>query len=698
MRTLKIPPSWKCDWQITTLIAVAAGIGAAVGCALLPWWVLLLLLPLTVTLDRGQLTAAGVAFTVCLLSGIIQSAVADKEKARLSGHDAVVSGTAVCFDRRASALEALPRPATLNCEIRCGGETFPAAVIFPGKERIFYGDRFTFTGKLRFARPAGLLCRDGKITGEYPPLYGDRPLLMIDRYSRDGHAFSLMRPFFLCREFILGKLLSHVGDGEIAAMAARLFFGASGGAPPALRDRFVASGTIHLFSVSGLHVTLLSGIILMLLRPLPFRLRYRIAAAVTLFYVLASGASLPAVRAGTMVIVWCLMRSSLYYAPSWNAIMTTWTAFAVIAPESVGSLSAQYSFGITAALLLASRRMQDLAAVHRKIADLMPRRAAATVRWKKRAAFGRKALAVPVVAVTAFAAGCGISLCRQNLFTPGSIPANLLLVFITPLIFGAMILKLSAALFIPPLDGFAAEVMEAVFRLLTAFTGAAAKFFAPLGVPRPPQWSIMLYYLLFFGALGARSKRSRCACAVAALLVFASWQMPFFQPGRKFIAVSHGSGVPALLALTFPDGGAAVIDVPTADAGALAGIVLRECGVRRAEVFCSSGSIASVRGIEMMKRHIRVTVHKPENDGKTGRAFLKRVSRQGVHYLDLPGGHRLSASGHGDMTCRDFYGFSLSATSSDDGRLIEITAPDGSCRKEKLPWASLPVIRQWEFR
>ena len=143
MRTLKIPPSWKCDWQITTLIAVAAGIGAAVGCALLPWWVLLLLLPLTVTLDRGQLTAAGVAFTVCLLSGIIQSAVADKEKARLSGHDAVVSGTAVCFDRRASALEALPRPATLNCEIRCGGETFPAAVIFPGKERIFYGDRFT---------------------------------------------------------------------------------------------------------------------------------------------------------------------------------------------------------------------------------------------------------------------------------------------------------------------------------------------------------------------------------------------------------------------------------------------------------------------------------------------------------------------------------------------------------------------------
>ena len=173
------------------------------------------------------------------------------------------------------------------------------------------------------------------------------------------NSFSFLRPFLKIRNIFLKRLLCKIRDQEIAQMSALLFFGASQGAYSEHKQNFAASGIIHLFSVSGLHVTLVAGIILLFLRPLPFALRYRVAALFTLLYVLCSGASLPAIRAGSMIILWCIMRSSLYTSAAWNALMFSWSIFALLIPESIGTLSAQYSFGITAALLLLSERTKE---------------------------------------------------------------------------------------------------------------------------------------------------------------------------------------------------------------------------------------------------------------------------------------------------------------------------------------------------
>ena len=93
MIPLKIQRKWKCNWQITTLTAVASGLGAAIGCALLPWWTIFFLLPAAVTLNRRQLAAAAVFFSLCAFSGIIREKLAENAGSSAPECDAVISGT-----------------------------------------------------------------------------------------------------------------------------------------------------------------------------------------------------------------------------------------------------------------------------------------------------------------------------------------------------------------------------------------------------------------------------------------------------------------------------------------------------------------------------------------------------------------------------------------------------------------------------
>ncbi|HAG07360.1 MAG TPA: DNA internalization-related competence protein ComEC/Rec2, partial [Peptococcaceae bacterium] len=87
-----------------------------------------------------------------------------------------------------------------------------------------------------------------------------------------------------------------------AAVVKGIIFGTRADIDPAVQDAFVATGVVHILSVSGLHVGFVLGFVLLLFRWLRLRPGYdlALAAAVLGFYTFMTGAKPCVVRAAVM--------------------------------------------------------------------------------------------------------------------------------------------------------------------------------------------------------------------------------------------------------------------------------------------------------------------------------------------------------------------------------------------------------------
>lgn len=191
--------------------------------------------------------------------------------------------------------------------------------------------------------------------------------------------------------------------------------------PVELRDRFAASGLVHVLSISGLHVAIVAGAVLLLFDALRFgRLRARWAAcAVTIWYVLAIGAPPPAVRSGAMLAAMTFSRSLQRPTSPWAALAIG-AAIPLVDPHVVLDLGWQLSVAGFAALTAAqtwTRRtlprewrgwrralVTDLA-----VSTLATFATAPLVAW----AFGRLSLVAPL---TNIAAGPVVAALQPALF------------------------------------------------------------------------------------------------------------------------------------------------------------------------------------------------------------------------------------------------------------------------------------------
>lgn len=688
----------KCNWHLSTLIAISAGLGSAVGCGLLAWYFLLLPLPVLYMLNRKQLLITAGVLLSALLSGIINYHISQAAADKIPHQKAVISGKVTCTDTRTAKSKFLTPPAIVTCRVDTPDASFDAAVICPENINMFYGDCYRFSGKIHPAQNAGLICRDNQISGEYPPLFGKRPLLIINEMSPEETPFSIMRIFLDCRNILLSRLLERIRNPVYAEMAARLFLGAGSNSNIPMKN-FAASGTIHLFSVSGLHVTLLAGIFLLLFRPMPFRWRYALAAIITLFYVLCSGASLPAIRAGAMVIVWCIMRSMLLPSSGWDSMMLTWSFCTFLDPETTGSLSAQYSFGITAALLLMLDRFNDHFARQQHILSLMPPQAPLTRERRKLFRHQRNLAMIPAVSVTAFISGAGIALYRQNIFTPASIPANLILTMLTPLLFGAMIFKMFFGAFAVIFDEFGAMLLEGSFCILDNFTREIARIFPMQYIQTPPLWSVVLFYLCLFGTLGFSSAIKRKWCLLGTALIIFNWYLFLRSDDFSLLVISSSSDRPALLALIYPGGDVEAVDIPDKESGALAAGLLREKGVKSLRVNFSGTAARNISGLPALSRQLECSVTAPLSKRKPTKAFMRHLRNAGFTLPEIPSPAKLTTPAPDSLIWEIPHAkIEISSSVTDCGRSIEITGRSGKTYKQILPWCSRPVVWQCEIK
>ena len=233
-----------------------------------------------------------------------------------------------------------------------------------------YGDRVILSGLLRRSAPLrnpgefdfdGFLKRQGFAAefaadgspGRWQVLAG-------------GAGNPVMAAALRARDWIAATVTRDLEDSpDIAATVRTMVLGTREKTPDDITDAFRASGTMHIFSVSGLHVALFAAMLWFVLglTPLPRGWIIGLSLAVMFFYVFITGLRPSAWRAALMV-------GMLMTAPLWNResnllnslgasalILLAWQTQQLFQPGFV------LSFGVLLAIALFQQPLENLASL-----------------------------------------------------------------------------------------------------------------------------------------------------------------------------------------------------------------------------------------------------------------------------------------------------------------------------------------------
>ncbi len=240
--------------------------------------------------------------------------------------------------------------------------------------------------------------------------------------------------------------------GSDAPLVRALLIADQAGIPVEMRDRFAAAGLVHMLSISGLHVAVIAGGMLIVFEALRLGRRAAMwgAVAVTLLYVAGIGAPPPALRSATLLGATAASRALQRPVSPW-ATLALGAAVPLHDPRVVLDIGWQLSVGGYAALTAAG---------------IWTRRHF-PVEWRGWRRTVCRDLAVSILASAVTAPIVAWTFGRVSLVAPlTNLAAGPVMAALQPALFLAMILA--------PVHGAAALVADAARPLLHAFDGVAA--------------------------------------------------------------------------------------------------------------------------------------------------------------------------------------------------------------------------------
>ncbi len=470
------------------------------------------------------------------------------------------------------------------------------ASVVAGRLRIHtpQGDR-ALDGRIRLSGPPAVL--DGlrygdtvRVTGAFHPPRGFRNPGLFDygewlerqdvvavatlkagSVARIGHRASpILDPIYLWRERIRTAALASLPK-DTAPIFLAMVTGETGYLTAELRDRFMASGTVHLLSISGSHLGLIAFVIFVSARwavlRLPERLLLRmtlhvtpsqVAAAVTLlpvtFYALLAGGQVATLRALLMIALYLLAVMLHREDDLLNALALAALAILAWDPHTLRDVSFQLSFLSVLCIALGMEWWKA-----RLVADPSDR----PPTWKT-----RLSSKIVLLIVTSVAAGVGTAPLVAHHFNQ---------VNWVGLVSNSIIIPLAGAFVVPLglLSGVAAAIGDtttlplaslnvfALDVLLRTVEGFAAWPSAILYVAAPPMAAIAVGYLVLAALLDRRLtpwKRGLAGGALVFLVV--PWFVGIPRWGSiasleiTFLDVGQGDGA----LVRFPSGEVMVVD------------------------------------------------------------------------------------------------------------------------------------------
>jgi len=363
-------------------------------------------------------------------------------------------------------------------------------------------------------------------------------------------------------------LLNCLG-AETGALAAALVVGRRGSLGPDLQDQLLETGTVHLLSVSGLHM----GIVAMMLRLLATTLGLRGAAQIVfvggccLMFVAITGGRPPVLRAailvGAVLAAAALNRQSLPL----NSLALAAVILMLVNPTNLGSVGVQLSFVAVATLVSCGHRYREIDEEIRSEAQLdrLAGTVASPLRKRVRSLLGQLNNALWFSLCVTLTTTPLVWL-HFNLVTPIAIVANVILGLPMTVALLSGLAAVVAGMFSGRLASLVSLVCFAALWVMQRVIDFAADVtWGHFWLPGPPTWWVAMYYLLLAAGFATFGHKYRATSFIAGSILWCliAWWLAVLPSQHRsdvlratFVDVGHGTCV----IVNLPDGRNLVYD------------------------------------------------------------------------------------------------------------------------------------------
>ncbi|NOY80705.1 MAG: DUF4131 domain-containing protein [Kiritimatiellaeota bacterium] len=475
---------------------------------------------------------------------------------------------------------------------------------------------------------------------------GVRHILTVERAGLLSGPMGWRRPaaaLFRVRDRLVDRVIRGTRSTENARLLAAITLGCRQGLNRATRLQFVRSGAVHVFAISGLHVGIFAGLLLLVLRTfrVPFRLRYWFLPLPLAVYVFLTGAHPSGVRAWIMLSLWSWGRAGLLPAAPLNTVALAALVLLVLNPLNLARTGFQFSFTIVVTLILGWPLVSKTAAVIEERALWVPLRFRSA--WARFGAV-RGVVRLTGAGVLAWLGSGGLVAWTNSLVVPGGFLVNLV---VAPLAWGTLFMSGWKLLFsFVPLwrwpEHVAGRFLEAGLVVMRGATALGAKPPLSLAVNRPTVLPVLLYYTLLLAALHPRLRvRARVVFAGGlGMLVLFAWPR-LRTPGFDAVAVlGPGGAVPAVAVTWRPQVPPVIVNTGDSRTGRLMAEWLLSHGVRTVDALILAGPAGDTAGgapALLESLDVRTVVcFRPDRAGPRLERALAEHSRRGGRLRSLP--------------------------------------------------------------
>lgn len=343
-------------------------------------------------------------------------------------------------------------------------------------------------------------------------------------------------PVFSLRELMRKLRLAVLAQietvfGEHAPLFQGIMMGERDGIDSEVLAAMRLTGTVHVLTVSGLHLSMIAMVLSRLLRKLPVRrwTRFLLEMIVLAFFTCLTGAAPGTIRALIMACIRSLaMCRGRQYEPltALSAAALVMTAFC---PLMALSASFQFSFFTVLGILLLGRGLQRA--------------------YKGR----RNSLAGALISSFAVSASAQIAAVPMQALLYGyvpllSLPMNLVSGMCMPLLMLGGWLTTGASLLLPEAAGTAAALLSVVKNGFEALSVFVSQLGGILRIPAPyAAW--VFFFALFMALCSSQirfgSRRKQSALLVLTILVIG--YIPRFCPAARYVQLDVGQGDGAVI-------------------------------------------------------------------------------------------------------------------------------------------------------
>jgi len=354
---------------------------------------------------------------------------------------------------------------------------------------------------------------------------------------------------------------------------ASLFFGCKQGLSYDSKQEYMKSGVIHIFAISGLHVGMLALNLFILFFFLPYKIRYSIVCSILFLYILVTGMQPSAIRAFLMILIWSIHRIHLRNISPLNTLFIAASISLIFNPMNIYSVGFHYSFTVTTFLLISWKSAQEYLKYINAELKLIPSLSTRTLLLHN---IRNKTISTIHTAGVCWLSSSGMNALHGNLFIPGAVIYNLLILPFVWLLFCVASLNFFISFF----SHLLAPVQEIILKIISALAEFGTHFSTAFYMGKVPIFLIIIYFTALIFLINAKSfKIFTTAVTILVITVSIVISARTLRKNQAVIINGNGNCPESLVALPAINAGNTVINVGSYQKSKSISSVLQNQGV-----------------------------------------------------------------------------------------------------------------------